>query len=141
MKNISVRETQSGGDFEISSQKGMKLDDYLPTAVYIALFGGNVEGNSQEKYKRYEMNNGYFGNCLLQKKYNSDTERVIFNSVNVVLSYEDIKRAVRLDLKKLQPKAIKEVLSVDVEADNSPKRVKITISATTISGENIKIEV
>ena len=140
MKNISIRETQSGGDFEIS-QRGIKLDDYLPTAVYIALFGGNVEGNSQDEYKRYEVNNGYFGNCLLEKKYNSDTERVIFNSTNVVLSYEEIKRAVRLDLRKLQPNAIKEVLSVDVEADSCPKRVKITIYAISISGENIKIEV
>ena len=139
MKSIRIYETQDGGDYSVTVEKGILADDYLSTAVYIALFGGNVEANSKEQYIRFERNCGYFGNVFCSKPYNSETERTVFNSVNVILDRENIKRAVRADLRKLQPFPIQAVENVEVEADNSPKRVKITIEMTTPAGETAKV--
>ncbi len=118
MKSIILHETQDGGDLLISIENGIQAGDYLPTAVYCALFGGNVEENTREQYIRFEQNRGYFGNCFLRKKYNSETERTIFNAVNVVLEYESIKRAIRTDLRKLQPFPIKDIVNIEIEARN-----------------------
>jgi phage gp46-like protein len=105
-KDIALYETSDGGDLFISNND-LGSTETLIHQIYISLFGGNVEastkGNELSSEKRYD----WWGNSLIfgdrqEKQFNSETERVLNNTVLNSAGRLEIEQSVKNDLKFLQ---------------------------------------
>ena len=127
MVNTLFTNDLNGGDIAVKSD-GIQRGDFLQTAVYCALFGGNVEENTKPEYRRYESNKSYWGNAFLRRQFNSETERALRNNTTAADGLSEIRKAVFTDLQKLIPTEIDKITEVYVsQSATNPKRIKITI--------------
>ena len=82
--DILLYETGSGGDLAVLSND-LVMTEALYQQVYLALFGGNVEDDTRQKYTESEERFDYWGNSLVwnetvTRQFNSKTERALLNN-------------------------------------------------------------
>lgn len=115
-KDIHIYESGNGGEMEIVNGD-LLLTDTIYQAIYLALFGGNTEENSE-----------WWGNELFypneeSKWLISETERVLNNTPLNSQGRETIETAVKTDLEFL-----KEIINIEVNVSiKSENAVKIEI--------------
>lgn len=105
-KDILLYESGDGGEMSISGNDLVLVETILQQA-YIALFGGNVEANTTGDEIPTQERLDYWANSLFwanspNKQFNSNTERVLQNTVLNSSGRIDIKSAVELDLDYLK---------------------------------------
>jgi len=131
MVNALMTGNASGGDVVVS-REGIQRGDFLYSAVFCALFGGNIEEDTKQDYVRYEQNNSFWGNTFLRRQFNSQTERALKNNVLTDSGISAIRSAVFADLQKLIPNEIEKVEEVYVsQSPNEARRAEITVYIIT----------
>ncbi len=100
MQCVKITSTKNGGDISVG-KFGIEAGDYLETAVFCALFGGNREENTRDSYARSEENKSWWGNSFVERQYNSETERAINDNTANEPGLANIKQAVFNDLRRL----------------------------------------
>ncbi len=110
--DIMIFENGSGGDFNLKNED-IETISGLTNQVYLAFFGGNEEQNTSDDLDELEQRHDWWGNFLLQKEnqFNSDFERALktipLNSSGLI----KIENAAKEDLKFLQEFADIEISS------------------------------
>ena len=104
-KDIHVYESGSGGEFAFLNND-LVLVEALYQAIYISLFGGNIEASTVGNEIKSEERFDYWANSLLfpneiEKRYNSETERTLNSVVLNSSGRLKIESAVKQDLKFL----------------------------------------
>jgi hypothetical protein len=129
-KDLSIFECGDGGELALINGD-LALAETLYQQVYLALFGGNVEGSTVLNTPVNEVRHDWFGNTLYytdtpEKQFNSNTEKVlkttVLNSTGRIL----ILRTVESDLQYLKNVANVEVNVVIL----STYKVQITVVLT-----------
>lgn len=129
-KDILLFESGDGGEMAIQGNDLVLIETILQQA-YIALFGGNVEANTVGDEIPTQERFDYWANSLLwpdspNKQFNSNTERVLQNTVLNSAGRIEITSAVELDLDYL-----KLIANFEVEVSIlSHNKVQISISLT-----------
>lgn len=100
--DISIKSTGDGGDF-ILTGNDIETTSQLYNQIYLALFGGNVEGSTKREYAQGEPRLDWFANSILfdndkQKQFNSSTERKLKNVSLTSSGRIEIEQAVIADL-------------------------------------------
>lgn len=126
-KDLSLYETSDGGDLLVNNSDIARVETLIHQ-TYIALFGGNVEastrGNELPSEKRFD----WWANSLIfpeekEKQFNSETERVLNNTVLNSAGRLKIQESVKNDLNYLQ-----DVASIEVQVQIvNQNRVNILI--------------
>lgn len=137
--DIQLFESGSGGDFAIVNND-LLMGESLYQQIFLALFGGNVEGSTKSSYLETEDRFDYWGNSLVwnevkTKQFNSETERTIRNTALNSSGRMSILRAVNDDLAYL--KGIVD-FKVEIELLNS-SRIKITVTFSKKSNQQDKV--
>tara|TARA_R110000822_G_scaffold123489_3_gene257897 strand:+ start:7986 stop:8462 length:477 start_codon:yes stop_codon:yes gene_type:complete len=104
-KDIHLTEFGSGGELSILGND-LVLSEELLQAVYLALFGGNVEASTKGNELETEERLDWWANSLLYpsektKQFNSFTENALSNIVLNSAGRIEIQRAVEKDLEFL----------------------------------------
>ena len=98
--DIMIFENGSGGDLNLKNDD-IETISGLMNQVYLALFGGNLEQNTSDDLSELEERNDWWGNSLLKKEnqFNSNFERTLrtipLNSSGLI----KIENAAKEDLK------------------------------------------
>lgn len=127
-KDILLFESGDGGEFAIVSNDLCLVETILQQA-YIALFGGNIEANTTGAEISTQERTDYWANALLwpdepNKQFNSNTERVLQNTVLNSAGRLQILAAVESDIDYL-----KLIVNFTVEVSIlSTNKVEIKIS-------------
>lgn len=129
-KDIHLYESGSGGELNIVNND-IQLVETLFQQVYLCLFGGNVEASTKGNELSGEVRNDWWGNSLLfseqpQKQFNSETERVINETVLNSSGRIKIQRAVESDLSFFGNTAKSEVVVTILNHDSVQVFVKLT---------------
>lgn len=100
--DIALISTGNGGDF-ILSGNDIEATSELYNQVYLALFGGNVEGSTKRVYAVGEQRPDWWANSLLfenndVEQFNSLTERELKNVSLTSAGRVQIEQAVKIDL-------------------------------------------
>lgn len=127
MKDFGLYERGNGGDI-IVKNNDIESVSLLSNQVYIALFGGNVEGISRNDSTDQEKNDYWANNLIFKnlpnKQFNSITEKtlneIVLNSSGRVTLIE----AIKADLSYLNISFDVSEIDVIFEAQN---RIKIAI--------------
>lgn len=127
-KDILLFESGDGGEMAISGNDLVLVETILQQA-YLALFGGNVEANTIGNEIPTQERSDYWANELLwkdkpNKQFNSNTERVLTETVLNSSGRIAITNAVELDLDYLKILVNFEV-AVSIVSTN---KVEISIS-------------
>ena len=82
-KDILLFENGSGGEMAVLNND-LEMSETLYQQVYLALFGGNLEGNTKNNALITEERIDWWGNTLFfndmpSKQFNSNTERMLLN--------------------------------------------------------------
>lgn len=82
-KDILLFENGGGGEMAILNND-LEMSETLYQQVYLALFGGNLEGNTKNNVLITEERLDWWGNTLFfndvpSKQFNSNTERTLLN--------------------------------------------------------------
>jgi len=129
MVNTSIICDLDGGDVAVN-RNGIQSGDYLTTAVFARLFGGNREADTRSQYLRFEKNLSYWGNAFIspEKQFNSRTERAILENTLNDTGIENIKLAMLEDIHKLIPEHVQEVVEIQVfPSATNPQRIEFSI--------------
>lgn len=126
MSELLLVETGDGGDFLYFGKELVRIGGFQ-NMPYLAMFGGNVAGNTGD-YVTPQQRFDYWGNDLFLNQqpsiqFNSDTERLLNNIELSSSSRLIIEQTVKNDLKFMRDFADVNV-SVSIEGIN---RVKISI--------------
>jgi phage gp46-like protein len=125
MVNILLQNTLDGGDIAVKNAQ-IQCGDFLYSAIFVCLFGGNREGSDRIEYKRGDQNLSFWGNAYFDNKYNSQTERAIMENITDNNGLSQIKRAVINDLQKLVSAGrIQEIIGVSIYEEM--RKIKIEI--------------
>lgn len=138
MKDITLYETGSGGDFFIENND-LSLSNTLVNNIYISLFGGNVEDSTTGFEIEGQLREDWWANSLIfseqkQRQFNSETERILRNAVLNSSGRIEVIRAVENDLKHL--KSFAKIL-VDTTVLSSNK-IAIFVKITSLDNEEEK---
>lgn len=100
--DLELVETGNGGDL-VKNGKGLSVISGLQNMIYLALFGGNVEGTTPKKRLASEQDLSWFGNSLLmpnspETQFNSLTERKLNEVPLTSAGRIEIERTVKKDL-------------------------------------------
>lgn len=137
-KDILLRETGSGGDFAVLSND-LVLSDTLYQQFYLAMFGGNLRGNTKSKYLDNEERFDYWGNSLIwptqkNKQFNSETERTLQEIAINSSGRMRVLQAVKSDLSYLS-----NVINFEVEVNLlNQNKLSITITFTEKTNQQDK---
>lgn len=111
MKDISLYDTGNGGDFVITPDKDLKIDNDFTNQVYLALFGTKT-------------NEDYWANNLLNTKFRSLTQEFIQNMPLTSAARNELIRVIKKDLEYLQIN--------DVDVSFSTNKVTIFVNGQKI---------
>ncbi|PXX26283.1 hypothetical protein C7967_11545 [Thalassospira sp. 11-3] len=131
-KDIAISEFGSGGDVAIIGND-LALSEKLLQAIYIALFGGNLEAVTQGNELEGQERNDYWANGLLwsdenNKQFNSVTENTLCNVVLNSSGRLQILSAVEKDLEFLSG-----IANVDVDVSIlTYNRVEISVKISRL---------
>lgn len=137
--DIALKSTGNGGDF-ILTGNDIETTSELYNQVYLALFGGNVEGSTKRDYAPGELRLDWFANSLLfnndnKKQFNSSTEMELKNVSLTSAGRVRIEQAIKIDLAY-----ISELGKTEVEVTLlSENRISIHVKLLEPSGENSQI--
>lgn len=134
-KNISLYDTNTAGDVEFIGND-IQISGSFWTMVYVALFGGNPDGNTQDKKLEGEINTDYWANNLLypnnlDKQINSRLEKLLKTISLSSNNLTKIERVAKDDLKYLEYLGTIEVEASILDTD----KLKLYIYIT--QGENV----
>ena len=137
--DILLYETGGGGDLAILSND-LVMAEALYQQVYLALFGGNVEDDTRQKYTESEERFDYWGNSLVwnetvTRQFNSKTERALLNNPINSSGRLAIIQAVTEDLRYLTSLLTYSV-DVSILGINS---LKITVNFTSKTNQENKV--
>ena len=102
--DIAVVETLNGGDIQIKGNDFASQGGW-GNMIYLALFGGNIEGVTKEQFPT-EQNLDWWGNNLIfeqdeAKQFNSLTEKKLSEIALSSSGRAQIEQVIRQDLKIL----------------------------------------
>ena len=136
MNNYSIYESGDGGQLFIQNNNIQKTSA-LYVAVYLKLFGGNVEASTTSNDLSGELRSDWWGNDITQPSstwINSETERVLKGISLTPAAIVEIEQAVLKDLEGL-----KEFGDIEVGVNfPSLNRVNIKITIRQVS-EDVEI--
>lgn len=137
--DILLYETGNGGDLAVLSND-LAMCEALYQQVYLALFGGNVEASTKQKYIETEERFDYWGNSLIwneknTRQFNSQTERALINNPMSSSGRLAILQAVNEDLSYLVS-LLSYTVDVSVLGLNN---LKITVNFTAKSNQQNKV--
>lgn len=89
MRDISICDNDNGGDFVITANKDLGIDDDLRNQVYLALFGTKT-------------NVDYWANNLLNTKFRSLTQEFLQNMPTTSAARTELISIIKKDLEYLQ---------------------------------------
>jgi len=104
MENYSIYDNGDGGQLFIQNNDIQKSGG-LGVAVYLKLFGGNVDASTTGQEVSGEIRKDWWGNNRFdtsRKWINSETERVLRGASLTDQSLIDIEEAVKTDLESLK---------------------------------------
>lgn len=138
-KDILLAELGTGGEMVIEAND-IVLTESLFQMIYLALFGGNIEASTTGNELPSELRYDWWGNELLfgevrEVQFNSETERVLKETVLNTSGRTIIERAVEYDLQFLNQIADYSV-EVSLETYN---RVEIMIKLQRLDNQQEKI--
>lgn len=97
MIDISIYESGDGGEFILSNNDLQVVDSFTNT-VYLALFGGNIEQNTNTSISEEEERSDWWGNELLELDYNSNFERALYSVALNSAGIKALEEAAKKDL-------------------------------------------
>lgn len=103
MKNFSIYEDGNGGELEVSNNSVRTVDSFYQ-AIYVKLFGGNVEAITKRENKVGDFRFDWWGNDAKGDSdlwINSETEKALRGVPLVEKSRRDVESAVKRDLASL----------------------------------------
>ena len=132
MRDIRLYRRLGGFDLVATSRDIVTIDSY-ESMIPIALFGGNVEGNTPSTRVEGQQNVDFWGNELLlqdspELQFNSNTERQLRESTTTSRDRIKIENAVQKDLQFVKEFANLEVSVQLITVD----RIKISIRLTKL---------
>lgn len=135
MADLSIFESGNGGDVERNGDN-IVLTEGLFVQIYLAMFGGNVEGDtiSEEISDPSIQNKGWWGNNVLfeddpQLQFNSKTERTLNTTPLTPAGRQVIQAAVQEDMEFLSE--LGEVNVVVTIPDVDKVQIVVTIQQPT----------
>lgn len=137
--DILIKSTGNGGDFNLLGND-IEATSELYNQVYLALFGGNVEGSTKREYAPGESRLDWWANDLLFnedniRQLNSATERELKNVSLTSAGRIRIEQAIKVDLAYISALGSTEV-EVSLESEN---RVSIYVKINEPSGEKTQL--
>lgn len=104
-KDILLYENGSGGELSVMNND-IQLVETLYQQVYLRLFGGNIEASTtgsetQTQERKDWWANSLFFSDLVERQFNSETERTLQSVALNTAGRIDIARAVEKDLETL----------------------------------------
>lgn len=138
-KDILLAEQGNGGEMAVLGNDLVLTEELLQMA-YLALFGGNIEASTTGQELESELRYDWWANGLLyaqapQKQFNSETERVLQNTVLNSSGRLEIKSAIENDLAFLG-----NVANVGVEVNiETHDRVEMYIKLTSLANQEEKV--
>lgn len=116
ISDLKIYETGDGGDLLLVNNDIATIED-LSNQPYLAMFGGNVEANTEPDAESDEFseNLDWWGNNLFfpqdsVSQFNSDTERALENNTLTSKGRVVIEQAAISDTKFLNPKDVQAVI-------------------------------
>jgi phage gp46-like protein len=135
MTDVALRHTNDGGEI-VAANGLLDMDDGLYGAVYLSMYGGNVEDSGSDGDKA----NQWWGNMSElepEQTYRSETQHALRSLPLVPASLRQIEDAVKRDLEWMVPKPAS---AVDVRATMPAlNTIKIEV-AITIDGRVFRFE-
>jgi len=103
-KDLVIYETGDGGDLNLVNND-LELTHTLFYQVYMALFGGNIEQDTDSKIEGLEQRHDWWGNAMLpiENQFNSKTERELRNIIISGSSLQNLESIVKKDLAYFRP--------------------------------------
>ena len=119
--DLKICESSSGGDLRLNDAgDDIAVVEDLSNQPYLAMFGGNIEANTESDAEaEFKENFDWWGNNLLfpedsLSQFNSDTERSLSENSLTSTGRTIIEQAVKSDVSFLNPENIEvNVLSLD----------------------------
>lgn len=116
----------------------LATDATLYTPIYISLFGGNIEADTQERRQPAGVENkDWWGNLFQdangEARYNSAFERAVMNTPFTSAAYREFERAISADLDWLILAKIVKKLDSEFRIV-SPRELEITINVERPEG-------
>lgn len=138
-KDIHIYESGDGGDLAIINND-ITLTELIYQQVYLALFGGNVEANTDNNVLPTEQRFDYWANNLLFSEipsiqFNSNTERVLNTTTLNSAGRLSILQAVEQDLSYLSDVAN---VTSDVELE-TVNRIRIIVNFTERTNQQDRV--
>lgn len=101
--DVMVFESGSGGEWNLKAND-VEYISGLTNQVYLALFGGNIEQNTDEGLADVEQRHDYWANAFIldEHQYNSTFERTIMNVALNSAGVSKLENAASEDLKYLE---------------------------------------
>jgi len=117
--DLVIKETGDGGDLTMLGND-LAVCNSIETAVYLALFGGNVEADTKLPRVIGEQDKSYWGNALFMgafpaQQFNSLTERILNTTELGTSAVSIIENAITKDLSFLN------ILSLSVSIISTDK--------------------
>lgn len=130
--DIIVQETGNGGDLTLLGND-LATTGSIETAVYLAMFGGNVEANTQTPRIITEQAFDYWANGLFMgqipvTQFNSNTERALNNTALTSAGRVIIENAIKQDMAFLGTDVTVTVVIVSTD------RINVTLRITLQNG-------
>jgi phage gp46-like protein len=117
MQDILIYESGDGGEFSLLNND-LETVGSITNNVYLALFGGNIEQNTDTSIIDGEVRNDWWGNNILDIPFNSNFERTLLNVAVTSAGIRQIEEAALSDLAFLSDLA---QVSVEVNIDSVDK--------------------
>ena len=96
--DISIYESGNGGDLALRAND-IDIVRGFANQFYLALFGGNIEENTSERLTGQDQRNDWWGNNLIQEKFNSNFERELMNNPLNSGGIANLENSAKEDLK------------------------------------------